>query len=94
RSGSPTSARVAARRIFETDIKVVVPAPMPSYRKRGRTFSISARLGTSGKSFTAGFGIDWKIRLTHPNKVKGAFSQHAAPRRPMIHFIKFYQIML
>ena len=34
----------------------------------GRTFSISARLATSGKSFTAGFGIDWKIRLTHPNR--------------------------
>jgi hypothetical protein len=36
-------------------------------------------LAISGKSFTAGCGIDWKIRLTHPNKVKGAFSQHAAP---------------
>jgi hypothetical protein len=40
-----------------------------TYRKRGRTFSISARLGTSGKSFTAGYGIGWKIRLTHPTHV-------------------------
>ena len=51
------------------------------------------RLVTSGKSFTAGFGIDWKIRLTHPNKVKGAFPSTCS-RRPMIDFIKFYQIML
>jgi hypothetical protein len=28
-----------------------------TYRKKGRTFSISVRLATSGKSFTAGFEI-------------------------------------
>ena len=39
-----------------------------TYRKKSRTFSISVRLVTSGKSFTAGFGIGWKIRLTHPSK--------------------------
>ena len=35
-----------------------------TYRKKGRTFSISVRLAISGKSFTAGCGIGWKIRLT------------------------------
>jgi hypothetical protein len=44
-----------------------------TYRKKNRTFSISVPLAmTSGKSFRAGFGIGWKIRLTHPNKAKCA----------------------
>jgi hypothetical protein len=34
-----------------------------TYRMKGQTFSISVGLVTSGKSFTAGFGIGWK-RLT------------------------------
>jgi hypothetical protein len=34
-----------------------------SYRQTGRTFSISAGLATSGKSFTAGFEIGCKISL-------------------------------
>jgi hypothetical protein len=42
-------------------------------RMKSPTFSIFVRLATrSGKSFTAGFGIGWKIRLTHPSKAKGA----------------------
>ena len=48
----------------------------------------------SGKSFTVGFGIGWKIRLTGPNKAKGRFFPACGSRRPMIHFIKFYQIVL
>src|SRR5262249_28094252 len=60
-----------------------------------RTFSISVRLTTrSGKSFTVGFGIGWKIRLTGPNKGKRRFFPGCGSRRPMIHFIKFYQIVL
>jgi nucleoid DNA-binding protein len=38
-----------------------------------KVIAFSVRLTTrSGKSFTAGFEIGWKIRLTHPNKAKGA----------------------
>jgi hypothetical protein len=44
-----------------------------TYRMKGPTFSIFVPLATrSGKSFTDGFGIGWKIRLTHPSKAKGA----------------------
>ena len=41
------------------------------------------RLATSGKSITAGFGIDWKIRLTHPSKTKcrGGARGQCLPRR-------------
>jgi catechol 2,3-dioxygenase-like lactoylglutathione lyase family enzyme len=43
-----------------------------SCRKKGRTFSISVWLATGGKSFTAGFGIGWKISHAHPNEAKAA----------------------
>jgi hypothetical protein len=32
-----------------------------TYKKKGPAFSISVRLATSGKSFTAGFETGWKI---------------------------------
>ena len=39
-----------------------------TYRMKSPTFSIFVRLATrSGKSFMAGFGIGWKIRLAHPS---------------------------
>ena len=37
-----------------------------TYRMKGPTFWISVRLATSGKSFTAGFGIGWE---TNPQAV-------------------------
>ena len=44
-----------------------------TYRMKGPTCSISVRLATrSGESFTAGYGIGWKIRFTHPSEAKGA----------------------
>jgi hypothetical protein len=32
-----------------------------TYKKKGPAFSISVRLATSGKPFTAGFETGWKI---------------------------------
>jgi hypothetical protein len=43
-----------------------------TYRKKGRTFSISVQLAISGKSFTAGFGSVG--RLTFLRKSKSAES--------------------
>jgi hypothetical protein len=37
-----------------------------TYRMKGRTFSISARLAASGKAFTAGCVIGQKINLSSP----------------------------
>ena len=35
----------------------------------GQGFWLNVALGIIGKSFSAGFGVGWKIRLTHPNKL-------------------------
>ncbi|MFZ2075971.1 MAG: hypothetical protein WAV38_04815, partial [Xanthobacteraceae bacterium] len=62
-----------------------------TYRKKGLTFSISVRLPTSGKSFTAGFGIGWttdfeKTILLHrlfPGPFRSPrFGLHPVPKTP------------
>ena len=41
----------------------------PALLRMGATSAIFVRLATrSGRSFTAGFGIGWKISVTHPSK--------------------------
>ena len=51
------------------------------FRQKGRTFSISVRLGASGQSFTAGFKIGCKTRLASVQNDMIHATVEAAPLR-------------
>jgi hypothetical protein len=53
-----------------------------TYKKKGPAFSISVRLATSGKSFTAGFGIGWKPNFeeTDPSDGRRCSRSYCAAR--------------
>jgi hypothetical protein len=59
-SGLPTQAPAGQKNTLTTLPSWAAFCSSDTYRMRGRTFSISARLAASGELFTAGFRIGWK----------------------------------
>jgi len=56
------------------------------FRQKGRIFSISVRLGASGRSFTAGFKIGCKTRLASVQNDMIHATVEATPRANLLRF--------